>query len=239
MEITAQSPFISVAELALHLGLTRMAIVKRIQSGRIKAIKIGRSYAVPRSYLSEDWQKHRLPKELENITYLSVPEFAQKLGLTRMAVFLKIKRGEIDAEKVGRHYVIPVKADAVVPSPTAPKTVRQPPAAGIYLSLPELAQSLGISRNAVFQKVKKGLIPATKVGRHYSVAKDFQFSVLAEGPPPELHKDKDYLSIAEVARQKGVSRIAIFKKVKKGQIKAIKIGRSYAIPKRDVDIDHV
>ena len=237
MDKTSQSPFIAVADLARHLGLTRMAIVKRIQSGRIKAIKIGRSYAIPRSYLSGDWQSHRLPKELTDITYLSVPELAQKLGLSRMAVFLKIKRGEIQAERVGRHYVIPVKNETLAPDPAASQPIQQPPAKGVYLSLPELAQSLGISRNAVYQKVKKGIIPATKVGRHYSVAKDFKFAI-PEGPPPELRKDKDYLSIAEVARQQGVSRIAIFKKVKKGQIKAIRIGRSYAIPKRNVDINN-
>ena len=39
-----------------------------------------------------------------------------------------------------------------------------------------------------------------------------------------------YLSIQQLANLLGISRIAVYKKVKKGQIKAIKIGRSYAIP---------
>ena len=39
----------------------------------------------------------------------------------------------------------------------------------------------------------------------------------------------EYLSIAEVARLLGISRIAVYKKVKKGTIKSIKIGRSFAI----------
>lgn len=48
--------------------------------------------------------------------------------------------------------------------------------------------------------------------------------------------EKKYISIPELARLMGLSRIAIFKKVKKGQIKgAIKIGRNYAVPKRCVD----
>lgn len=37
------------------------------------------------------------------------------------------------------------------------------------LSTAELAQLLGVSRVAVFQKIKEGKIPATKVGRSYVV----------------------------------------------------------------------
>ncbi|MFH1798193.1 MAG: helix-turn-helix domain-containing protein [Candidatus Omnitrophota bacterium] len=40
---------------------------------------------------------------------------------------------------------------------------------------------------------------------------------------------KSYFSIAEVAKILGFSRTAVYNKVKKGQIKAIRIGRSFAI----------
>jgi len=48
-------------------------------------------------------------------------------------------------------------------------------------------------------------------------------------------RDKGYISIQEMARTLGISRIAVYRKVKKGQIKAIRIGRSFAIPKKYVD----
>lgn len=38
--------------------------------------------------------------------YLSVPEFAKKLGITRIAVFKKIKRGVLPAVKIGKNWVI-------------------------------------------------------------------------------------------------------------------------------------
>jgi excisionase family DNA binding protein len=38
-----------------------------------------------------------------------------------------------------------------------------------YYSVNELAQVLGLSRIAVFKKIKAGRIPATKVGRAYVV----------------------------------------------------------------------
>jgi len=45
-------------------------------------------------------------------------------------------------------------------------------------------------------------------------------------------KEKEYISISEFAKILGISRIAVYKRIKKGRIKAIRIGRSYAIPKR-------
>jgi excisionase family DNA binding protein len=40
----------------------------------------------------------------------------------------------------------------------------------IYVSVAELASMLGISRVAVFKKIKKGHIPAEKIGRNYAIA---------------------------------------------------------------------
>ena len=40
---------------------------------------------------------------------------------------------------------------------------------------------------------------------------------------------KKYLTIPELAKLLGVSRIAVYNRVKKGQIPAIKIGRTYVI----------
>ena len=42
----------------------------------------------------------------------------------------------------------------------------------------------------------------------------------------------EYISIAQFAKVLGISRIAVYQKIKKGQITAIRIGRSFAIPKK-------
>ena len=44
-----------------------------------------------------------------------------------------------------------------------------------------------------------------------------------------------FVSIQQLANMLGISRIAVYKKVKKGQIKAIRIGRSFAIPRKYID----
>jgi excisionase family DNA binding protein len=40
-----------------------------------------------------------------------------------------------------------------------------------------------------------------------------------------------YLTIPQLAKILGISRIAVYKKVRKGEIKAMRIGRTYIIPK--------
>ena len=51
---STHSGYISAAELAKILGISHVAVFKRIKSGKIKAIKIGRTYAIPRSYAGEE-----------------------------------------------------------------------------------------------------------------------------------------------------------------------------------------
>lgn len=43
-----------------------------------------------------------------------------------------------------------------------------------------------------------------------------------------------YLSTAELAKILNISHVAVFKKIKKGQIKAEKIGRNYAIKQSEL-----
>ena len=50
-----------------------------------------------------------------------------------------------------------------------------------------------------------------------------------------MTKKNDYITIPELAKILGLSRIAVFKRVKKGAIKAVKIGRNYAIPRAYID----
>ena len=47
-------------------------------------------------------------------------------------------------------------------------------------------------------------------------------------------EEKPYFSIAEVAKILGLSRTAVYNKVKKGQIGAIRVGRSFAISDKTI-----
>lgn len=45
----------------------------------------------------------------------------------------------------------------------------------------------------------------------------------------QVNKEQKYFSTIEVANILGISRVAVFKKIKKGDIKAQKVGRNYAV----------
>ena len=49
-----------------------------------------------------------------------------------------------------------------------------------YLTIPELAKLLGVSRIAIYNRVKKGQIPATKVGRTYVITDQTIASILSK-----------------------------------------------------------
>lgn len=50
-----------------------------------------------------------------------------------------------------------------------------------------------------------------------------------------VNQDKNYYTTSEYANLLGISRIAVFKRIKKGTLPAIKIGRIYAIPKNQTE----
>lgn len=51
-----------------------------------------------------------------------------------------------------------------------------------------------------------------------------------------MENNKKIISTQEAAKLLGISRIAVFKKIKTGKIRGIKIGRNYAIPKKDYPV---
>jgi excisionase family DNA binding protein len=50
-----------------------------------------------------------------------------------------------------------------------------------YLTIPELAKVLGVSRIAIYNRVKKGQIPATKIGRTYVIIDQEIADILGKG----------------------------------------------------------
>ncbi|MFH1461106.1 MAG: helix-turn-helix domain-containing protein [Patescibacteria group bacterium] len=48
--------------------------------------------------------------------------------------------------------------------------------------------------------------------------------------------NKEFLTTTELAKLLGISRIAVFKKVKKGVIPAQKIGRNYVVRRKDLGL---
>lgn len=54
-----------------------------------------------------------------------------------------------------------------------------------YYSLPEVAALLGLSRIAVFKRVKKGQLPALRIGRNWAVPAAFVSVPVPSAPPAQ------------------------------------------------------
>src|SRR3989344_3646535 len=50
-------------------------------------------------------------------------------------------------------------------------------------------------------------------------------------------RKSDYITTAELAKMLGISRVAVFKKIKDGEIKAIAMGRNYVIEKDTLPLE--
>ena len=49
-----------------------------------------------------------------------------------------------------------------------------------YITIPRLADLLGVSRISIYKKVKKGQIPAIRIGRNYAITDQTIAQVLGE-----------------------------------------------------------
>lgn len=58
---TISGQLLSTAQVAKILGISRIAVFKNIQSGKIKAQKVGRNYIIKREDLIEDILRDELP----------------------------------------------------------------------------------------------------------------------------------------------------------------------------------
>ncbi|MFA6435505.1 MAG: excisionase family DNA-binding protein [Elusimicrobiales bacterium] len=62
----------------------------------------------------------------EKNEFLSLPEVASLMGISRIAVFKKVKKGRLPAIRIGRNWAVPAAA-LRIPRPPEPQTVLQVP----------------------------------------------------------------------------------------------------------------
>ena len=76
----------STMEIAKILGISRIAVFKKIKSGEIKAIKVGRNYVISDKVLNRVLSKRLTPKQkkvIETAVHKTVKEYGdvlQRLG---------------------------------------------------------------------------------------------------------------------------------------------------------------
>ena len=72
-----------------------------------------------------------------------------------------------------------------------------------FLTVPELAEKMGLSRSQVFRRVQAGLIPHQKAGRIYLIPKEYADTVLALGELTKKDQQQVEKAVKKVVHQYG------------------------------------
>jgi excisionase family DNA binding protein len=80
----AEKKMFSTTELAKILGISRIAVYKRIKKGQIKAVKYGRDFVIERKDIGDILQKELTEaqkKEIDQAVRKTVKEYGETLKL--------------------------------------------------------------------------------------------------------------------------------------------------------------
>ncbi|TKJ35469.1 MAG: hypothetical protein CEE38_14950 [Planctomycetes bacterium B3_Pla] len=79
-----KSRYVTIPELAEILGLSRIAVYKKVKKGQIKAVKIGRTFAIDRKYVLKILGKaldQEDKKQIDDAVKKTIKEYGQTLKL--------------------------------------------------------------------------------------------------------------------------------------------------------------
>ena len=79
-----KTKYVSIPEMAKMLGISRIAVYKKVKNDKIKATKIGRNFAIPIKYISNILGKELGVKdksEIDEAVKKTVKEYGEVLKL--------------------------------------------------------------------------------------------------------------------------------------------------------------
>ncbi|MCA9400563.1 MAG: helix-turn-helix domain-containing protein [Candidatus Omnitrophica bacterium] len=227
-EKTSPKNYLSIPQYARELGLSRIAVYKKVKNGQLPAKKVGRHYVIFFEIKEAGRPSSRPEKVIQKEGYVSISEYAEQRGISRFTVHQRIRKGRIQAVKCGRNYM--VSAKETVKKTTRPfKSVKNIKKVKDLTSISEYSRRIGLDRAHIYSQVKSGQIEGKKVGRNYILAKQ----TVGSKASAETITGR-YIGIPQFAKILGISRIALYKQVKKGVIKGRKVGRNYVIAVEDI-----
>lgn len=153
--------FLTVDDTAALLGVHRDTVSKMIADGRLHATR-WEDRTVTRSEWVAQAQRGRRPHRRAPEGYLTAVEAAERVGIHPITIRRAIRDGRLPAiVRSGGYGISPADLDAWAP--------RRNPAAAWrrehgWLSVPEAAELLGITPQALTLRIRKGKQPAVRAG---------------------------------------------------------------------------
>lgn len=78
----------------------------------------------------------------KQFTYITIPQLAKKMGLSRIAVYKWVKSGKITAFKIGRTYAIPQDSVAILTAESLSDAQKKVIDAGVAKTVKEYGETL-------------------------------------------------------------------------------------------------
>lgn len=218
---------VSVGEAAEALGLTRPAVLYRIQAGLLAARRVGRNYVVAaeavrdaprkRQGHARQRQRQRQPQPLPE-GHVTTVVAGKMLGITQGRVNQLIHGGSLPALMVRHRWFIPVEA----------LSNRVPRGS---VSVQQAAERLGISQKDVRTRIRIGSLPAVKVGHRYLIpTKSLTRAKALTRPGEAFVPPEGYVTTKEAARRLGTTRKSVGSRITKGLLPAKKVGHRLIVP---------
>ena len=100
-----------------------------------------------------------------------------------------------------------------------------------YMSITEFIDTVHISRPTAYSLISDGKIKAIRVGRAWRIPRDEVERYIS------AHKDfaHEYIKVAEFREKLGISRLTAYKIIRRGDVKACKIGNAWCIPRNELE----
>jgi excisionase family DNA binding protein len=79
-----KNKYISISQLSKILGISRIAVYKKVKKGQVRSVRIGRSFAIPQKYVADILGKtlrEKDKKEIDNAVRKTVKEYGEVLKL--------------------------------------------------------------------------------------------------------------------------------------------------------------
>lgn len=105
----------------------------------------------------------------------------------------------------------------------------------------EYARLVGVSQRTIQRWIKNGQLDAERTGNRYSISESEPSPSAAPPPtkndPVETLQDRGYLTTVELAGELGVTPGTVRRRIRAGEIQAVKIRGKYQIPLSEQDED--
>ncbi len=214
---------VTASQAARRLSVSVTPILELIYTGRLRASRVGRRWAIADTDLQaliEDGVPRPMPAGT-----VTASEAARQLHASLSCVLNEIHRGRVPAFRVGQRWAI---AETDLQSLVGLGA----PAGTVDTS--EAARRLGVSTSPVLDLIRRGRLPALRVGRRRWAIAETALQSLIEARDA-AQRPVGTVNAFEAARRLGVSPYWVLRRINGGKLSAIHVRNGWAIAESDLE----